>query len=604
MSAFPARTVDQALLDAAKRESFRGFRFVKEDPKHGATDGELISFAAIEERTRRVAGALASLGLRKGDRVALILPDADDFILTFLAAVRSGLVPVPIYPPTGLGQLAGYLDNTRHIVAKAGATVLITTGQIKALLGTVQASTPSLRQVLAVDALHAIDAPWSPVALSLDDTAFLQFTSGSTSRPKGVVLTHGNLAANIRCIIDLGLGWREDDVGISWLPLFHDMGLIGCVLASMYTAIPVVFVPPLLFLKRPATWLQTVSRHKGTISFGPNFSYALCVKRIKPRELEGVDLSAWRVAGCGAEPIRAETLESFATTFAPWGFRKDAFVPAYGMAESTLAISFNPVGTGLVVDRVDGAQLREGKAAVAPAAQEDDVLRIVGCGPQFPGHQVGVFDLDDTDGARPLPERTVGELRLKGPSVTAGYFEDPETTAATFAGGWLKTGDLGYVADGHVFVCGRIKEVIIVNGRNFYPQDLEWEASQVDGVRKGNVIAFGTRHGGDKEIVVVAFETSATDPAEKTRLSHAIKARIQDTVGLTVDEVVALAAGALPKTSSGKLQRTKTKQLWEEGELLERRSVREQDRVAQVKEIAKSQLGYLKVALFGGEKKK
>jgi acyl-CoA synthetase (AMP-forming)/AMP-acid ligase II len=302
------------------------------------------------------------------------------------------------------------------------------------------------------------------------------------------------------------------------------------------------------------------------------------------------------------EPIRAETLESFAETFAPAGFRKEAFLPAYGMAESTLAISFSPAGKGLVVDRVDAAALREGSATPARPEQTEDVLRIVGCGPAFEAHEVGVFDVDDAESAAPLADRKVGELRLRGPSVTRGYFEDAETTAAAFAGGWLRTGDLGYRAGGDVFVCGRLKEVIIVNGRNFYPQDIEWEASQVDGVRKGNVIAFGSRRGGDKELVILAFETSATDDAEKARMVAAIRTRVQDVVALSLDEVIPLAVGALPKTSSGKLQRTKTRQLWDEGELLARRSAREQDRVAQVTEIAKSQLGYLKVALFGPAK--
>ncbi len=591
----------QSLADAVERLASvhdRGYRFVLDD-KFG---DRFMSFSELERTTGRLAGALQELGLVKGDRAALILPDNDAFVTTFIAALRAGIVPVPIYPPTGLGQLAGYLDNTRHIIDRSGSRVVITTTVIKQLLGSVQAACPALERVVAQPSLADSTAPFRPERIGHDDTAFLQFTSGSTSRPKGVVLTHANLLANAHNIIDLGLGATPgNDAGVTWLPLFHDMGLIGFVLAPLLDGISVTFMSPLMFLKRPATWLQGMSRYKGTISFGPNFAYALAVKRTKERELEGVDLSAWRVAGCGAEPIRAETLESFASTFASRGFRKDAFLPAYGMAESTLAISFD---RGLHTDRVRASALWAEGRAEPVGNDEDDSLRLVGCGKSFEGHEVGVFALDDDKSERRLPDRSVGELRLRGPSVTSGYFDDAERTAEAFAGGWLRTGDLGYLADGAVFICGRSKEVVIVNGRNFYPQDIEWEASQIDGVRKGNVVCFGSGDtSSDREQVVLAYETAIEDPEQRKRIGNDIRSRVQDAVGVALDDVVAVDPGVLPKTSSGKLQRTKARELYESGELVDRRSAREVDRLDQVKTLARSQLDYLKLSLFGNRKK-
>ena len=481
MSGYVARTVVQAIEDAAASTK-TGYRFIDE-----ATDAEpFFTHGGIERASARYGGALQALGARRGDRVALILPDNADFVFAFLGALRAGLIPVPIYPPTGLGKLAGYLDNTLHIVARSGARLLLTSSDIKRMLGTIAARAPELSRVVAVEGVHRMREELKPAKVGLDDTCFLQFTSGSTSRPKGVMLTHGNLAANVRAIMQLGLGIRDSvDSGASWLPLYHDMGLIGFVIAPLYHVNTITFLPPLLFLKRPVRWLETVSRHRASISFGPNFAYALCVKRIKESEMTNLDLSSWRVAGCGAEPIRAENLRAFADKFAPVGFDEKAFVSCYGMAESTLAISFSAAGTGVHTDVVDAAALwSRGRAEPAPPEGEHTTT-IVQCGAAFEGHDIQVFSPDDEGSERPLGEREVGELRLRGPSLMTGYFNEPETTIQAFAGGWLKTGDLGYLAGGKVHICGRSKEVIIVNGRNYYPQDIEWEAGHVEGRPQG-----------------------------------------------------------------------------------------------------------------------
>jgi fatty-acyl-CoA synthase len=610
-------TFGAALEDAAKADPTLGFRFISEDGVPGfaakAQSEASFSYTALERASARYGGAFQALGLKKGDRVALILPAAEDFVLCFFGAMRAGIVPVPIYPPLGLGQLQGYLDNTRHIVAKAGARALVTTSQIKRMLGTVQASSPALEQVVAVEAIRESLELLKPVKLTGDDVAFLQFTSGSTSRPKGVMLTHANLMANVKCITHDGLHMTGDDVGVSWLPLYHDMGLIGFVLAPILYRTPIVFLPPLLFLKRPVSWLQAMTRHKGSISFGPNFAYALCVKRIKERELEKIDLSSWRVAGCGAEPIRPETLESFASSFAKVGFDKNALLPSYGMAESSLAISFTELGEGMKTLSVDGETLWGENLAKEVAADDPRAVRLVSCGKRFEDHDIQVFADTDVESTAPLPEDHVGELRIKGPSVMTGYWEDDERSREAFAGGWLRTGDLGLLHDGHVFICGRSKEVIIVNGRNYYPQDIEWEASHVEGVRKGNVIAFGARDNTerDRERVVLALEvqdaSKVVDPKELVRqnqtLVSAVRKAVLDGMNLSLDDVVPLAPGVLPKTSSGKLQRAKTRELYESGALLERKSARDQDKLSVMKEAAKSQLSYFKLAVLGGRKK-
>ncbi len=625
------RTIPRAIEDAAKAEPTRGFRFVPESGVPGftrpgaserargstvATDAvsaesseASFSYAAVERMSARFGGALQALGLRKGDRVALILPNNEDFVLCFFGAIRAGIIPAPIYPPMALGQLQPYLDNTRHIVAKSGARVLVTTARIKRLLGTVQAACPALDQVVAIEGIRESAELLKPEKIDLDDVAFIQFTSGSTSRPKGVTLSHANLAANIKCIMEDGLRVRPDDVGVSWLPLYHDMGLIGFVLAPLYHRVPVVYLPSLLFLKRPVAWFQAFTRHRGTIAYAPNFAYALCIKRIRPADLDGLDLSSWRVAGCGAEPIRPETLEGFVDAFARIGFRKEALYPSYGMAESSLAVAFSELGEGMKMISVDGPTLWDTGTVKRVLEGDENTVRLVSCGRAFPDHTIAIFSQDDRVSEAPLPEGVVGEVRIAGPSVMRGYWEDAERTREAFAGSFLRTGDLGFLDDGHVFICGRSKEIVIVNGRNYYPQDMEWEAGKIAGVRKGNAVAFGARDPNgverDRERVVLAFEVQ-----EPERLGQAgalvalVRQAIQEGMGLTLDDVVALPPGALPKTSSGKLQRARTRDLYESGELMGRAGPRDATKLDVAKHAATSQLSYFKLAVLGGRKRK
>jgi fatty-acyl-CoA synthase len=335
------------------------------------------------------------------------------------------------------------------------------------------------------------------------------------------------------------------------------MGLIGFVLAPILYRQPVTLMTPGAFVRRPAVWLQTISRHQGTVTFAPNFAYGLAARRVRDSELAGIDLSSLRLAGCGAEPVQAATLRAFARRFEPYGFSPRAFAPAYGMAESTLAISF---GRGIEVDRVQReALVSEGHAVPVPGeAGGDGAMEVVGCGRAFPGHAVSVVA---PDARLPLPERRIGEIVVSGPSVASGYFGDPAATAATFAGGRLATGDLGYLADGQLFVCGRRKDLLVVNGRKYHPQDVEWAAATVEGVREGKVVAFSTTlPGWEREAVVVAVETRTDVPP--ARLTVQVRAAVKRAVGLHVDEVVAAASGALPKTTSGKAQRALARSLY------------------------------------------
>ena len=581
-------TLPRALERAADRRGY-GFTFVHDDLRE-----EELTWASLLERAQAIAVALHERGVRKGDHVALVLPDAGEFVPTFLGVVQAGAVPVPLYPPMGMGQLGGYLEHCKHIVSASRAGVLITNRQIKAVLGKLHDHAPSLREMLTYADLDGDASRFRDPGLTIDDPCFIQFTSGSTSKPKGVVVTHGNLAHNAWAVMREGLDSNDDDRGVSWLPLFHAMGLIGFVIAPIHHRVPVSFMSPMTFLKRPVTWLEILSKHRGTITYGPNFSYAITQKRVRDRDLSGLDLSCVRVAGCGAEPIQADTLRAFAARFGQIGFRESAFVPSYGMAEYTLAIAFS---NGIPTDRVRAEALwAEGSAEPAADDASGEAVEIVGCGRAFGRHGIRVVD---TETREVLPDRRVGEIEVSGPSVMQGYFEMPEKTRETVSEeGWLKTGDLGYLVGGEVFICGRAKDVIIVNGKNYYPQDLEWAGSEVEGVRPGNVIAFPShKEGLGREAVVVVAETKLSDGKEK--LAADIKTRIAQATGLTVDEVVVVDAGTVPKTSSGKLQRARARTLYEQGELKKRE---DEGALKLAGHLAASQLAHLKLSIFGKSK--
>ncbi len=550
-------TLADALRERAKR-AHRGFTFVRSDASE-----RYMSYPDILKEAERRGAALYARGAKKGDRVALVIPDGDEFVLTFLGAAISGLVPVPIYPQLSFKNVEGYHDTVSHIVSAAGAQLLVTTEATAPYVEPVKARASVLREIVVASSFA--DQPHERVDVKVEpgDLGFLQFTSGSTSKPKGVAVTHGNLAWNSQCFIQQGLGRDDTDVGVSWLPLFHDMGLIGFLIGPVFTDIQVVFIPTANFVRAPRVWLEALSRHRGTITYAPNFAYALVTKRVKDRDVAELDLSCVRHAGCGAEPIQARTLREFADRLAPTGFRPEAFLPSYGMAEATLAISFGDrrgmgeKARGLRTDVVVQKSLEagEGKAA-APGSEGSQEL--VNCGRAFPHHEMRVVKPGSLE---PLPDRQIGEILFRGPSMCNGYFQDPEKTAESFKDGWLHTGDLGYLVDGEVFICGRLKDLIIIRGRNFYPGDIEWAVSELPRIRRGNVVAFGLPVN-DEEQLVICAEAFQSDAAG---LIEEITQLVNEQFALNVHHIELVPQGALPRTSSGKPQRRKAKDMFVQG---------------------------------------
>jgi len=554
MTAEP-RTVAEAIARNGERHPGRFLVF--QDMEGRETR---CTFAELDRETARRAAGLQALGLGKGDTFGLVVIEPEAFILTFLAAARMGALPVPLYPPMSFGSLDAYADRTARVLADAGAKLIVASKRLENVLWGLVDRVPTCTKLVAVDDLAKHEGTPALPELSADDLCFLQYTSGSTSDPKGVLVTHGNLIANTRALsLALDLDGDNGTIALSWLPLYHDMGLIGQLLTPVLRGFPGVFLPTMRFIKKPMSWLEAITAHKATVSFAPNFAYALVGKRVKPADLAKLDLSSMRVFGCGAEPINAEAAQLFLDTFAPCGLRPDAFVPAYGMAEATLAMSFKPRGVKFGVSVVDTAKFQAGGKVVAPETDDTAVAVHVSCGVPLPGHSIAVF----TEDGEPVADGVEGELCFGGPSVTPGYFRNPEATAAARRGAWLRTGDLGYVLNGEVYVTGRLKDLIILNGKNIHPQSVEWVAAEVEGVRKGNVVAFSVP-GADAEEIVLVLES---DAADMTAVVDAVKLHVQRELSLAVAAVVCVAKGTLPKTSSGKVQRRKTRQQYLDGEI-------------------------------------
>jgi fatty-acyl-CoA synthase len=562
-------TLSEALRQLGDRTE-RGFVFVRPDGTE-----RFCSFRDIGIEAERRAADLHARGLVKGDRVAIAVPDPDEFVLSFLGAVMGGIVPVPISPQLSFKNIESYHDTVAHIANASGASLLLTTTTTRQYVDPIVPRAPKLRGVLTVDELGKTDHGKVDVAIEPTDLAFLQFTSGSTSRPKGVMVSHRNLAWNSESFMIHGLAKDSSfDKGVTWLPLFHDMGLIGFVVGTIFTDIPVVFLPTASFVRNPRIWLDKIHQHRGTITYAPNFAYALVAKRLKEKDVADLDLSCLHRAGCGAEPIQAKTLRDFAAKLAPAKFDPKAFLPSYGMAEATLAITFVPHATGVRSDVIEKKTLETGDVKPAASIEEEGSQELVNCGRPFPEHHVAIVD----EAGNRLGDRQVGHIVTRGPSVSAGYYQEPELTAEAFKKGpdgetWLFTGDLGYTVDGEIFICGRLKDMIIVRGRNFYPNDLEWVVSELPSVRRGNVVAFGVDVDGEEQLVVAAEAFQSDADALKQAVSQAILASFS----LATHDVVIVPQGTLPRTSSGKPQRRKTRQLYLDGTLGRARAVQGND---------------------------
>ena len=530
------------------------------------SDGEpvRVTFAALVERAERIAAGLVDRGLEPGQSAALMLPTGVDYLATFLGVQMAGAIPVPIYPPARPSQIEDHVTRHAGILANATARVLVTFGPAIGVSRLLTARVPGLDSIVDVAGLGGDRRLRDRPALDESSTAFLQYTSGSTGNPKGVVLSHGDVLASLRAMA-AALNATPRDVFVSWLPLYHDMGLIGGWMGSLYYGFPLVLMSPLDFLARPARWLEAIHGHRGTLSGGPNFAYELCVRRVESDQIEGLDLSSWRIAFNGAEPVNPDTMDRFTEKFAPYGFADNAMTPVYGLAEATLGVAFTPVGRGSRVETVDAdAIARRAQAMPLSGGAPADVRRFVSCGPPIPGFEVRIVDERGTE----LRERAEGAIEFRGPSTTAGYYRNPAASRALFDGDWLRSGDRGYIAGGELYVTGRDKDLIVRAGRNLYPYDLEAAVGEVDGVRKGCVAVFASwdSNAGTERLVVVA-ETREEDPERRSEIVDAITRTAAALLGGGPDEIVLTPPHSVLKTSSGKIRRTAVGELFESGVL-------------------------------------
>jgi acyl-CoA synthetase (AMP-forming)/AMP-acid ligase II len=537
-------------LERAAVSGRRGLTFVAADETETS-----LGWEAVRMRASQVAGALAALGVRPRERVALVLPTGPDFMDAFFGTLLAGAVPVPLYPPVRLGRLPEYHAATARMLQLSGAVVLLSDGRVGRLLGeAVRRAGPrhglrnvaTLRDSGAVPLARMADAP---------DLALVQFSSGSTVDPKPVALSHRAVLAQTDALRALMPDDTPEDpqLGVSWLPLYHDMGLIGCLLSAMTYPGPLVLLGPEVFLGRPALWLRALSRHGGTMSVGPSFAYAVCARRVKDEEMEGADLSRWRLALNGAEQVSVEVARRFSERFARWGFRPQALMPVYGLAEATLAVTASPPRSPLRTVPVDPLELARERRVRAGSR----VLASVGA--PVPGVTVEVRD----ETGAVLPEAVVGRIHARGPSIMEGYLGQPEATRAALEGGWLDTGDLGFVKDGELVVCGRAKDVVVLRGANHAPQEFEDALDGVQGVRTGCAVGLGfVPSGGDGEELLLLVETT---PDAGPDLADRVRAAVVERTGIRPHTVQLVAPGTLPRTSSGKLRRSEALRRWTTG---------------------------------------
>jgi 1-acyl-sn-glycerol-3-phosphate acyltransferase len=532
-----------------------------------AAEETVITYGALREGAMAVAGGLVARGVLPGETVAIMLPTGRDYFLVFCGALYAGAIPVPIYPPLRAAQLEEHVRRHARILDNARAKILVTVSEARAVARLLAAASGVNAVVTAEELAGA--APVSVARVRAHDIAFLQYTSGSTGQPKGVILTHANLLANLRAMGAL-VEASAADVFVSWLPLYHDMGLIGAWLGSLYYAMPLVLMSPLDFLAHPQRWLWAIHRYHGTISAAPNFAWELCLKRLDERDIEGLDLSSLRLLLNGAEPVSPATLRAFVERFAKYGLRPEAVTPVYGLAECSLGLAFPPIGRGPRIDRIErDTFMREARAVVA-TPEDPTALEFVSCGRPLPDHPVRIVD----DTGHEVGEREEGRVEFMGPSATSGYFRNPAATRALFHDEWLDSGDRGYFSGGELYVTGRVKDVIIRAGRNIHPQEIEEAAGNLPGVRKGCVAVFGSRDpsNGTERLVVLA-ETRETEDAERERIRARIVAAVHDLTGSVPDDVALAAPHTVLKTSSGKIRRAASRELYEHGHLAPLRSV-------------------------------
>jgi len=581
---FSAETLLDVLRYRATHDAEQTHLLITEETE-GKERSVTLTFGELYAAAQRCAAELARRGVPAGGRVALMLPTSRAFFVSYAGILLAGAIPVPIYPPFRADRIEEYASRQSAILKNAGVCLLLTFRQAEAVARLLKPRVHSLAEV--ADAEKLIDAadkapPPSPGALPLhltgsrvrkaSDIALLQYTSGSTGDPKGVVLTHANLLANIRAIgevVELGPG----DVGVSWLPLYHDMGLIGAWLTLLHFGVPLAVMSPLAFLTRPEKWLKAFQKYGGTITAAPNFAYELCVRKIADEDIQGLDLSKLRAALNGAEPVNPDTLDRFAERFAPYGFRREAQLPVYGLAEASLAVTFPPLHRGPLVDRIERETFTSQGSAVPARTDDATAIVFVSSGKPIPKHEVRIVNASGQE----VSDRIEGFLWFRGASATSGYYQNAEATEKLLPMGpaasdgeyaWVNSGDRAYRADGEIYVTGRVKDIIIKGGRNLYPHEVEELAARAEGIRKGCIVAFGQKdEGSGTEKLIVVAESREREAARRAVIVAAVTEQVSQGLGLPPDRVELIPPGSIPKTSSGKLRREETKQLYLAGKL-------------------------------------
>ncbi len=530
-------------------ETFSGL--LRRNAESGTTEGlrfmgldgqqEAYSWPEIYERAQCVAGGLRERGIRPGERVSLVIPTNITFFDAFFGIQLCGAVPVPLYPPVRLGRLDEYHQRTAAMLRAVSARLVLSDGRTWRILGeSVRLAGTELGAQL-VDSVRS--SPYFHESRPTD-LGLIQFSSGTTVNPKPVALTHRNLTSNVRAILSLIVPKLDPELnratGVTWLPLYHDMGLVGCVGPALVYPGSLFLIAPEQFLARPALWLRTLSQSRALVSPAPNFAYSYCVDRIRDEEMTGVDLSGWAWALNGAEPVAPETLRRFSERFSRWGFRPEALTPVYGLAEATLAVSFSEHGKGLQTSRFSRDALASARVEPAP-----DGVELVSVGRPLPGEEVRV----DSEG--------LGAVQVRGPSVMSGYYNRPDLDAAALVDGWLNTGDLGFFHDGELYITGRFKDVLLLRGKNHAPHEVEQAGDQVAGVRRGCIAAVSYRPEGleHEQLWVIAEIVEGADPA---LVGPALIAEILAVTALKVERLELVPPGTLPRTSSGKIRRSES----------------------------------------------
>ncbi len=555
-----ATTLTDVLLNYAHLEPKRPHIYLQQE----SGEEQIITYGQLLEASIAIAAGLLEYGMTQGSRVALMLPTSREFFYAFFGILLAGGVPVPTYPPFRLDRIEDYAKRAAVILRNAQAQLLITGYRIENMVHLLRPFVPSLTHVLSVAELMQHHGKPVNVPTQGDALGLIQYTSGSTGDPKGVQLTHFNLLSNIRAFGE-ALDVKPTDVVVSWLPLYHDMGLIGAWLGSLYFGLPVTILSPLTFLTQPQRWLWAIHAHRGTISAAPNFAYELCVRKIPDEALEGLDLGCWRVALNGAEAVNPETISRFNARFANYGLSEHTLLPVYGLAESSVGLTIPPLGRTARIDKINRQIFDTQHIALAATDTDPSPLQFPSCGKPLSGHEIRIVDEQQV----PVAERIEGLIQFRGPSSMRGYFNAPEKTQAIFRDGWWDSGDYGYQADGEIYITGRRKDIIIKGGRNFYPQELEEIASEVHGVRRGCVAAFGVRDSasGTEKIVVIA-ETREQQAAVLENMARQITDKIVTVIDIPPDVVHMVPPGTIPKTSSGKLRRSSCRDAYLRNELV------------------------------------